>query len=49
MTVAFNTELVFRAKELLDSLIYGNVATVSAAGMPWNTPVYAPKKSQNVK
>ncbi|MCB0323583.1 MAG: pyridoxamine 5'-phosphate oxidase family protein [Bdellovibrionales bacterium] len=33
--------LVDRAKELLSKLEYINVATVSPAGLPWNTPVYA--------
>jgi general stress protein 26 len=42
MTVTANNELVSRAKELLDSLIYGNIATVSLSGLPWNTPVYSP-------
>lgn len=34
-------ELVTRAYELLNSIEYINIATVSDAGMPWNTPVYA--------
>lgn len=34
-------DLTARAKELLESLEYINIATVSADGQPWNTPVYA--------
>jgi nitroimidazol reductase NimA-like FMN-containing flavoprotein (pyridoxamine 5'-phosphate oxidase superfamily) len=35
------TELIDRAKTLLASLEYINVATASPDGQPWNTPVYA--------
>ena len=34
-------ELEDRAKELLSSIEYINLATVSESGHPWNTPVYA--------
>ena len=34
-------ELVTRATELLNSIEYINIASVSDSGMPWNTPVYA--------
>jgi len=46
MSVASDTDIVTRAKELLDSLEYVNVASVTADGMPWNTPVYAPWDEQ---
>lgn len=35
------TELIDRAKTLLASLEYINLATASLDGQPWNTPVYA--------
>ncbi len=34
-------ELIDRAKELLNSIQYINVASVTPDGLPWNTPVYA--------
>ncbi len=34
-------DLVDRARELLQSLEYINIATVSPEGLPWNTPLYA--------
>ena len=33
-------ELLRRVKELLDRIEHATVATVSADGRPWNTPVY---------
>jgi general stress protein 26 len=35
-----NSELVSRAKEVLTSQKYINLATVSAEGLPWNSPIY---------
>lgn len=34
-------DLAARAKEIIESVVYINIATASGAGSPWNTPVYA--------
>lgn len=34
------SEIIARAKELITTLLYVNLATASSVGMPWNSPVY---------
>lgn len=35
-----DTDLLERAKEIIETVRYINIATVSPEGFPWNTPVY---------
>lgn len=34
------SDLKIRVKEIIDTTLYGNIATVSSDSKPWNTPVY---------
>ena len=36
-----NNELVHRAREIIEKIIYITIATVCEDGSPWNTPVYS--------
>ncbi len=42
MTQESDTELLTRAKELLATIQYANLATATTDGAPWNSPVFAP-------
>lgn len=36
-----NEELIKRAREIIEKILYLTIATVSEGGQPWNSPVYS--------